>query len=94
MNLQDMSKLPNPVGQGLEQQIPSPMRVPYLEEAASMFGAVKARDVLLYFPYQSFDYLLRFLMEAAFDPDVEEIKITQYRVAENSAVIYSLISAA
>ena len=35
MNLQDMSKLPNPVGQGLEQQIPSPMRVPYLEEAAN-----------------------------------------------------------
>ena len=94
MNLQDMSKLPNPVGKELEQQIPSPMRVPYLEEAASMFGAVKARDVLLYFPYQSFDYLLRFLMEAAFDPDVEEIKITQYRVAENSAVIHSLISAA
>ncbi len=94
MNLQDMSKLPNPVGKVLEQQVPSPMRVPYLEEATSMFGAVKARDVLLYFPYQSFDYLLRFLMEAAFDPDVEEIKITQYRVAENSAVIHSLISAA
>ncbi|MDO4704090.1 polyphosphate kinase 1 [Tannerella sp.] len=94
MNLQDMSKLPNPVGKVLEQQVPPPMRVPYLEEATSMFGAVKARDVLLYFPYQSFDYLLRFLMEAAFDPDVEEIKITQYRVAENSAVIHSLISAA
>ncbi len=94
MNLQDMSKLPNPVGKVLEQQVPSPMRVPYLEEATSMFGAVKARDVLLYFPYQSFDYLLRFLMEAAFDPNVEEIKITQYRVAENSAVIHSLISAA
>ncbi len=94
MNLQDMSKLPNPVGKVLEQQVPPPMRVPYLEEATSMFGAVKACDVLLYFPYQSFDYLLRFLMEAAFDPDVEEIKITQYRVAENSAVIHSLISAA
>lgn len=94
MNLQDMSKLPNPVGKMLEQQVPPPMRVPYLEEATSMFGAVKARDVLLYFPYQSFDYLLRFLMEAAFDPDVDEIKITQYRVAENSAVIHSLISAA
>lgn len=94
MNLQDMSKLPNPVGKVLEQRVPQPMRVPYLEEATSMFGAVKARDVLLYFPYQLFDYLLRFLMEAAFDPDVEEIKITQYRVAENSAVIHSLISAA
>ena len=41
----------------------------------------------MHFPYQSFDYLIRFLMEAAFDPKVDEIKITQYRVAENSAVI-------
>lgn len=59
-----------------------------------MFRAVERGDVLLHFPYQSFDYLLRFLMEASFDPDVEEIKITQYRVAENSAVIHSLIGAA
>ncbi|MDR2913721.1 MAG: polyphosphate kinase 1 [Tannerella sp.] len=94
MNLQDLIKLPNPVGKTLEQTIPPPMRVPFLDEAGSIFHAIMQRDVLLHFPYQSFDYLLRFLMEAAFDPDVEEIKITQYRVAENSAVINSLISAA
>ena len=94
MNLQDLIKLPNPVGAALVQTTPPPMRVPYLDETASIFRAVVRRDVLLYFPYQSFDYLLRFLMEASFDPEVEEIKITQYRVAENSAVINSLVSAA
>ena len=93
-NLQDLIKLPNPRGKELEQQVPSPMRVPFLDEMGSVFRAVKKRDILLHFPYQSFDYLIRFLMEAAFDPKVDEIKITQYRVAENSAVINTLISAA
>lgn len=94
LNLQDLMNLPNPKGKQLEQQVPSPMRVPFLDEMGSVFRAVKKRDVLLHFPYQSFDYLIRFLMEAAFDPKVDEIKITQYRVAENSAVINALISAA
>lgn len=93
-NLQDLIKLPNPRGKELEQQVPSPMRVPFLDEMGSVFRAVKKRDILLHFPYQSIDYLIRFLMEAAFDPKVDEIKITQYRVAENSAVINTLISAA
>lgn len=93
-NLQDLIKLPNPRGKELEQQVPSPMRVSFLDEMGSVFRAVKKRDILLHFPYQSFDYLIRFLMEAAFDPKVDEIKITQYRVAENSAVINTLISAA
>lgn len=93
-NLQDLIKLPNPRGKELEQQVPSPMRVPFLDEMGSVFRAMKKRDILLHFPYQSFDYLIRFLMEAAFDPKVDEIKITQYRVAENSAVINTLISAA
>lgn len=93
-NLQDLMKLPNPRGKKLEQQVPVPMRVPLLDEMESVFKVVKKKDVLLHFPYQSFDYLIRFLMEAAFDPKVEEIKITQYRVAENSAVINALISAA
>ena len=75
-NLQDLSKLPNPVGDRLEWHPPVPMRVPFLDEMGSVFKAVKRRDVLLHFPYESFDYLIRFLMEAAFDPKVDEIKIT------------------
>jgi polyphosphate kinase len=94
MNLQDLSKLPNSSHDPTRSLLPPPMRVAFLERNESMFHAIEARDVLLHFPYQSFDYLIRFLMQAAFDPEVEEIKITQYRVAENSAVINTLISAA
>ena len=93
-NLQDLAKLPNPVGERLELHPPLPMRVSFLDEVGSVFKALKRRDILLHFPYESFDYLIRFLMEAAFDPKVNEIKITQYRVAENSAVVNALISAA
>ncbi|MDR1675922.1 MAG: polyphosphate kinase 1 [Tannerella sp.] len=94
MNLQDLSKFPNPKGNMLTQTVPPPMRVPCLDRMASVFRAVEKRDVLLHFPYQSFDYLIDFLTEAALDPEVEAIKITQYRVAENSAVINTLIRAA
>lgn len=94
LNLADLADLPNPVGDSLKQKLPQPLRVPELESNTSILRVLRKQDVLLHFPYQSFDYLLRFLMQAAFDPKVLEIKVTQYRVAENSAVINSLISAA
>ena len=94
LNLSDLMKLPNPVGDALKQEMPPPLRVPELESNNSVLRVLRKQDLLLHFPYQSFDYLLRFLLQAAFDPKVLEIKVTQYRVAENSAVINSLISAA
>ena len=94
LNLADLMKLPNPVGDSLRQTLPQPLRAPGLEANNSILWVLRRQDVLLHFPYQSFDYLLRFLLQAAFDPKVLEIKVTQYRVAENSAVINSLISAA
>src|SRR5690606_19298625 len=45
-------------------------------------------------PYQSFDYIVHFLREAAMDPKVKEINICLYRLAENSSVINALINAA
>jgi polyphosphate kinase len=85
LNLWDLIKLPNPAGKTLERKNFSPVhfRNPEVNN-----------DILLHFPYHSFNYLLRFLQEASIDPDVKDIKITQYRVAENSAVINSLIQAA
>lgn len=94
LNLSDLISLPNPVGDSLTQNLPKPLRVPEFEMNNSILSVLRKQDILLHFPYQSFDYLLRFLMQAAFDPKVLEIKVTQYRVAENSAVINSLISAA
>jgi polyphosphate kinase len=94
LNLAELAELPNPVGEKLYRQLPDPLRVPVLETDNSILSVLRHQDVLLHFPYQSFDYVLRFLMQAAFDPKVVEIKVTQYRVAENSAVVNSLISAA
>ncbi len=94
LNLTDLISLPNPVGKSLEQILPPPLKVDIFEKNKSILKVIKKEDVLIHFPYQSFDYLLRFLLQAAFDPKVEEIKVTQYRVAENSAVVNSLISAA
>jgi len=59
----------------------------------SVFDAISKKDILLSFPYQSYDYVLKFLEEAANDPDVKTIKITLYRVASDSLVIRSLIKA-
>lgn len=94
LNMADLANFPNPIGDSLKQHLPQPLRVPELEANNSILRVLRKQDVLLHFPYQSFDYLLRFLLQAAFDPKVLEIKVTQYRVAENSAVINSLISAA
>ncbi len=94
LNLEDLIKLPNPVGSSLTVIPPIPLRIKELDNARSFLSAIYHKDILLYYPYQSFDYLLRFLKEAAFHPEVEEIKLTQYRVAENSAVIDNLILAA
>ncbi len=94
LNFHDFFNFPNPFAPKYQLQHPSPSRPPYLEKAQSMFSAIRQDDVLLHFPYQSFDYVLKFLNEAAIDPKVEEIKVTQYRVASNSAVVNALIGAA
>lgn len=94
LTLEDLIKLPNPTEKELTRKSPTPLRVPEFDRSGSIFKVIKNHDMLLHFPYQSFDYLIRFLMESAYDPKVEEIKLTQYRVAENSDVINSLITAA
>lgn len=70
------------------------MKLNYLDEKESIFRYVNKRDLLLHFPYHSFDHFIHFLYEAVHDPSCKEIMITQYRVAENSEVINTLIAAA
>jgi polyphosphate kinase len=93
MNLSDLRRLPNPVGESLESALPEPVRLPWADISPSVMEVVSKKDVLLHFPYQSFDYLIRILKEAATDANVTGIKITQYRVAEHSEVINQLIAA-
>src|SRR5579859_320839 len=51
------------------------------------------RDLLLHVPYEAYDPVLRFFNEAAVHPQVEEIYVTLYRVAKDSRIVHSLISA-
>lgn len=58
------------------------------------FAAIRAGDILLHHPFQSFDHVLNFLDEAARDPAVAAIKQTVYRTGAESAVMERLITAA
>lgn len=60
----------------------------------SMFEAIRAKDILLNFPYRSFQYIIDLLREASIDPNVRSIKMTFYRTTRNSAAMNALINAA
>src|SRR6056300_496863 len=60
----------------------------------SIFKALESKDYLLYTPYHSFSFVIKFLREAALDPEVTTIKITIYRLSKISNVARSLINAA
>lgn len=64
------------------------------DNAQTPFEAISKGDVLLYYPYYSFEYFTEVLRQASYDPKVSSIKINIYRVASNSRVIDSLIHAA
>jgi len=66
---------------------------PLLQNVNSVMEVILQRDVLLNFPYHSFDSVIDVLREAAIAPDVISIKVTCYRLAENSNVINALTNA-
>jgi polyphosphate kinase len=93
-NLHDLAGFPLPEEPDLRYAPMPPLAHPELEGASSLLGVIAQKDQLLRFPYQSYGYVIRFLREAAEDPDVEEIWISLYRVASDSAVAEVLIQAA
>lgn len=93
-NFKDFIAFPNVGGPALEYPPMPQLEVKGLDLRSSIFSQMSSRDYLISLPYQSFDYIVHFLREAAIDPKVKDINICLYRLAENSSVINALINAA
>ncbi len=93
-NMHDLFGLDNPKSPDLETPKLNPLNSKSIDEYNSIFEAIDKDDVLLHFPYQSYDYVLRFFNEAALNPEVTCIKATFYRIAPESFICNALISAA
>jgi polyphosphate kinase len=94
LNMEDLIKLPNPAEKALETPAQTPLRIPELDKACRLFPVIRKKDIFIYYPYHTFDYFIRFLTEASINPNVDEIMVTQYRVAQDSEIITNLINAA
>jgi polyphosphate kinase len=70
-----------------------PFAHPLLMKSPRVTDVVLEQDVMLHFPYHSFNPVIDLLREAAIDPNVTTIKITGYRLASNSKIINALINA-
>lgn len=92
-NFRDFIKFPMIGGKELRYPAIVPHRVKELDQSKSLLNEVEKHDVLLSYPYQSFDYVIRLLREAAIDPSVFAIHISLYRIAENSSIAEALINA-
>jgi len=93
-NRRDYMNFPNLGRYDLLYRENHPLPIPGLSLEGSILERIKKKDYLLYAPYQSFSYIIKFLREAALDPKVVSIKITLYRLAKNSQIVSSLINAA
>ena len=91
--LRDLIKFPV-IHEDLEEAHAPPIAHPRIKHYSSLFHDISQQDILLSFPYHSFDHVIDFLREAAISPKVQSIHITLYRLASDSRVVTALTTAA
>jgi polyphosphate kinase len=92
-NFKDFISFPNIGRDYLENKKLPAMTCKDFSEYDTVFDAITAKDILLYYPYHRFLHVTEFIRQAAFDPNVKHIRLNIYRVASQSRVISSLIDA-
>jgi len=93
-NFKDLMDFPDLGRKHLQFKPLFPVPNKRLNNCNSIFNELKKKDVMLNFPYQSFQYIIDFLREASIDPKVMSIKMTIYRIGYNSDIMNALIGAA
>ncbi|HAS8154664.1 polyphosphate kinase 1 [Vibrio vulnificus] len=92
-NFKDFIAFPNVGRDYLENKPLPPLTCADFEDYANAFDAIRNQDILLHYPYHSFEHITELVRQASFDPKVVSIKINVYRVAKNSRLMNSLIDA-
>ncbi|MEZ8062604.1 MULTISPECIES: polyphosphate kinase 1 [Vibrio] len=92
-NFKDFIGFPNVGREYLENKPLPPMSCADFDGFDNSFDAIKNQDILLNYPYHTFDHIAELVRQASFDPKVIGIKINIYRVAKNSQLMNSLIDA-
>ncbi|MBC34506.1 MAG: polyphosphate kinase 1 [Bacteroidetes bacterium] len=93
-NMKDFMSFPKVGKKKLSYPPMPPLPHPELKTSRSILDVIREKDVMLHFPYQSFQYIVDLLREASIDPQVRSIKMTFYRAARESKVMNALINAA
>lgn len=93
-NFKDFIGFPNIGEKKLMYEHPRPLSHKYLYNInTSILNVIKQKDILLHYPYHTYDHTITLLREASIDPTVESIKITLYRVADSSKIANALVNA-
>ncbi|WP_407331256.1 polyphosphate kinase 1 [Enterovibrio sp. 27052020O] len=93
-NFKDFIGFPNVGMRYLENPPLPPIESADFRQSVNAFDAIRERDVLLYYPYHTFQHMTELVRQASYDPKVRSIRINVYRVAKKSRIINSMIDAA